>query len=176
MDFAFKQWPPLKRLLNFYHFQGYEVEFQASEFSRLRKSQVTSPVLVLAAKKRLQLSFLQHELCHLVGCLPGFTDLQWRGFFFSTSLSAFLWVSKVVSFCPPPHSAAVSVVSVIRLFTWRLSVPANSISFFVDVQTHTNWNSVQHQMNWSLPPPPFFLTTGFCFPWRPVSTLKLCTV
>lgn len=60
-----------------------------------------------------------------LGMLPGFTDLQCKGLCCNVSPSFPLgFKGGRLSFLP------LSVVSAVRLFTWWLSVPANSISFF----------------------------------------------
>lgn len=82
-----------------------------------------------------------------LGMLPGFTDLQCKGLCFNVSQSFSLgFKGGRLSFFPPQcrlgrktfHPMAFGASKLIQFF-------------FVDVQTCTNWDSVQHQINWSLP-------------------------
>lgn len=105
--------------------------------------------------------------------LPGFTDLQCKGLCCNVSPSFPLgFKGGRLSFLP------LRVVSAIRLFTWWLSVPANSISFFCGcTDLHKlSLSAAPNKLKFAPPPLFFFLTTGLFFSWRHVWTLKLSTV
>lgn len=158
MDFTSKQWPPLKRSfkLLFFFFHSTRWNSKLVHFGSLGRVMWRhrcwwpgeAPVKIFTTRT-----------LSLGGMLPGFTDLPWKGLCFYVSLS-FSGFQRWLILAPPPQPPSppsLSVVSVARLFhLMAFRCQQTQSVFFVDVRTRTKWNSVQHQMNWSLPLPPFF--------------------